>query len=367
MILFKNAKIYSPAPLSQTQVLVGGSKILAIGDDIRLSGVEVEEVDAKGRFLVPGFIDQHVHIIGGGGQFGPASFITEISMDELVSVGTTTVVGLLGTDGLVKELSALYNKVKALDAQGMSAYMLTSFYGLPEKTLMGSVAQDMVFIDKVIGCKLALSDDRCSFPTEGEILRLVNQVRLGGFTSGKHGILHIHLGNLDTKIDVLHSIIDKYPTLIPYLSPTHCIRTEPLFEQCVAFAKKGGMMDITTGGTKFTEPHLSVALALGMGAPLSNLTFSSDGRGGVKRVDPVTGDVTYTPAPVHRNHAEMVKIVKEGILPLEDALKLITENPAKNLSLKSKGHIGVGYDADVVLLDDTLDVSEVYAKGRKVH
>jgi beta-aspartyl-dipeptidase (metallo-type) len=366
MILFKNCKIYSPEPLPATQVLVAGEKVIAIEESIRIEGCEVDIHDLEGRCLCPGFIDQHVHITGGGGQFGPASFIPEITMQELVATGTTTVVGLLGTDGIVKELSSLYNKTKALEAQGMTAFMLTNYYGLPEKTMTGSVSGDMVFIDRVIGCKLALSDDRSSFPTKQEILRLVSEIRRGGFTSGKHGILHIHLGDLPQNIDVIHAILDEYPTLVSYFSPTHCIRTAPLFEACVKFAQRGGMMDISTGGTQFTDPHKAVALALEMGAPLENLTFSSDGRGGVKKIDLVTGEVTYTPAPVDKNLKEMIRLVKERILPLEKALMLLTTNPAKNLSLAGKGRIAVGNDADFVVLNDNLSLSEVWAKGRKV-
>lgn len=365
MILFKNCKIYSPDPLKETEVLVVGDKVAAISDKISISGIDVQEVDLQGRYLVPGFIDQHVHVIGGGGQFGFSSMIPEVTVPELVQVGTTTVLGLLGTDGFVKQLQTLYSKTKALCEQGLSAYMLTSYYGLPERTMMGSVAEDLIFIDKVIGCKLAMSDDRSSFPTEQEILRLVNQVRLGGFTSGKHGILHIHLGNLETKIDTLLSIVDKYPTLISYLSPTHCIRTRPLFDQCVEFAKKGGMMDISTGGTKFTDPWKAVGIALEQGAPLENLTFSSDGHGGVKRVNPETGEVTYTPAPLDINYKAFVNLVKDGVLPIEKALTLLTSNPARNLSLKNKGKIAVGCDADFVVLDDSLAISEVYAMGRR--
>jgi beta-aspartyl-dipeptidase (metallo-type) len=111
----------------------------------------------------------------------------------------------------------------------------------------------MIYIDKVIGCKLAISDDRSSFPTQHEILRLINQVRLGGFTSGKGGILHIHLGALESRIDDLLAIAEKYPTLISYISPTHCSRTEKLFRDCLRFAKAGGMIDISTGGTNLYQ------------------------------------------------------------------------------------------------------------------
>lgn len=366
MELFKNCKIYAPERREETQVLTANGKILAIGDKLSVRGCDLKIFDLKGRYLCPGFIDQHVHVTGGGGQFGFASLIPEVTKAELAATGTTTVVGLLGTDGFVKDLPTLYAKVKALDEEGLSAYMLTSYYGLPEKTITGSVAEDLIYIDKVIGCKLALSDDRSSFPTELEILRLINQVRLGGFTSGKHGILHIHLGNLKTRIDVLHSIVDQYPSLISYLSPTHCSRTRPLFDTCVEFAKKGGMMDISTGGTRFADAHEAVALALEAGAPLANLTFSSDGHGGVRRENPVTKEVTYTPAPLTLNYKEMVALVTGGILPLESALRLITSNPARNLSLKTKGRIAVGCDADFVVLDDKLAIHTVIAKGKKV-
>lgn len=362
--VIKNGKVFSPGKLGEKDILFVNNKIVEIGDSIHLTGVETDVIDARGKYVCPGFIDQHVHITGGGGQAGFASFVSEVNVGELVSVGTTTVMGMLGTDGFVKELSTLYAKAKALDMEGITAFMLTSFYGLPEKTITGSVAEDLIYIDKVIGCKLALSDDRCSFPSESELLRLINQVKLGGFTSGKHGIIHIHLGGLESKIDTILSIARTYPTLIPYLSPTHVIRTEPLFTACMEFARMGGMIDISTGGTKFMEPHKTVGMALENGVPLGNMTFSSDGRGGVKRIDPVSGVMTYRPAPLDLNYREMTRLVHSGILPLEDALRLITVNPAGNMKIKGKGRIAPGYDADFVFLDESLKITDVYANGK---
>ena len=361
--LLRNCLVYSPQKLGKKDILVAGEKIVQISDSIQLSGVSFEEFDFTGKILTPGFIDQHVHITGGGGQTGYASLVPEVQMSELISCGTTTVVGLLGTDGFVKELTTLYAKCKALDMDGITAFMLTSYYGLPEKTLLSSVADDLIFIDKVIGCKLAISDDRCSFPSEAEILRLINQVRLGGFTSSKTGILHIHLGALESGLTVLLDIARKYPTLVQHLSPTHVIRTKPLFEQSIQFALLGGMIDISTGGTQFDEPYKCILKALELGVSVDSMTFSSDGRGGVRRVDPVTGEVTYKPAPLHRNFSETVKLVKEGGLPLEKALCLITSGPAKNLKLRSKGFVREGYDADFCILDADLQLTEVFARG----
>ena len=229
---------------------------------------------------------------------------------------------------------------------------------------MSCVADDLIFIDKVIGCKLAMSDDRSAFPTELEILRLINQVRLGGFTSGKGGILHIHLGALPDGITPLLDIARKYPTLIPYLSPTHLIRTEALFWQAVEFACMGGMVDFSTGGTKFDAPHRCVMKALEAHVPLDRITFSSDGRGGVRRTNPETKETTYRPAPLHLNLQEMTLLVKEGLLPLEQALTLITSNPARNLKLRTKGRIDIGFDADLCFLDSELQLTHVIARGK---
>lgn len=366
LTIIKDACLYTPEKCGKKDLLLAGGRIVAIEDRISITGVKAEVFDAAGKIVTPGFIDLHVHITGGGGQQGYASLVPEVRMSELVACGTTTVVGLLGTDGFVKALTTLYAKTKALEDDGLSAYMLTSYYGLPEKTLMGSVADDLIFIDKVIGCKLALSDDRGSFPGRQDILRLVNQVRLGGFTSGKGGVLHIHLGNLPEGISPLLEIARAYPTLISYFSPTHMIRTEALFEQGLAFARLGGMIDISTGGTQFDAPHRCVLRALEAGVALDRLTFSSDGRGGVRKTDPETGRVTYTPAPLDLNLKEMRMLVQEGQLPLEQALCLLTANPARTLKLKTKGRIEVGYDADLCLMDEALNLTDVFARGECV-
>jgi beta-aspartyl-dipeptidase (metallo-type) len=347
-------------------MLIAGDRIVQVDKKINPVGIKTEVFDVQGQIVTPGFIDQHVHITGGGGQTGYASLVPEVQLSDLIACGTTTVVGLLGTDGFVKELTTLYAKTKALDMEGISADMLTGYYGLPEKTLMNSVAADLIFIDKVIGCKLAMSDDRSSFPTELEILRLINQVRLGGFTSGKTGTLHIHLGNLPEGISILLDIARKYPAFIPYLSPTHLIRTEALFHQAITFGKMGGMVDFSTGGTRFDTPHNCVMKALEAGAPLDCITFSSDGYGGVRKIDPQTGEDTYKPAPLDLNLKEMVLLVKEAGLPLEQALQLITVNPAKNMKLPRKGRIKEGYDADLCILDENLNLTGVFAKGKQM-
>ena len=247
MKLIRNAQVYSPNKVGKKDLLIGGGKILAVSDSLSLRTPEIEVIDMKGKVTTPGLIDQHIHLIGAGGKHGFNSLTPEITLSELISCGSTTVMGLLGTDGVTKSLRTLYAKTKALDKEGITAYMLTGFFGLPPITITGSVLEDMILIDKVIGCKIAISDPRSSYPTAKELLNILKDVHVGGLTSGKGGILHVHLGALDTNMSLLIELVEKYKFPIKNISPTHVGRTASLFDEAIKFAKLGGMIDITTG------------------------------------------------------------------------------------------------------------------------
>ncbi len=63
------------------------------------------------------------------------------------------------------------------------------------------------------------------------------------------------------------------------------------------------------------------------------------------------------------NLKEMASLVKNSILPLEGALRLITTNPAKNMKIKGKGSLMPGYDADLVILNNKLEIDQVISMG----
>ena len=364
MLLIKNTNLYSPKSLGKKDILISNGKIVAIDDEIVNHSVFSEVWDAKGAITTPGFIDQHIHVIGAGGKHGFASMTPQLHLGDLINCGTTTVVGLLGTDGSTRSIKTLFSKTQALNQEGITAYMYTGYYGLDKVYLMNSLQEDMIYIDSVIGCKIAISDIRSSYPSALELLRLLRNVRVGGMLSGKKGILHLHLGALSSKMDLLFEIIENYEFPIEHISPTHVGRTKDLFDQAITFAKMGGMIDITTGASKYTDPYKSVLYALDNNVSIDNMTFSSDGNAGLDKLDKNNNLVGFKSAPFDKNFEEVINLHKFGGIPIEDALKLITSNPAKNLGLKNKGQVKVNSDADLCFLNSDLELHTVIANGK---
>lgn len=168
--LIKNTELYSPKYLGKKDILIAGNKIVAIADNLDVYKNDAQVFDAQGKIVTPGLIDQHIHITGAGGKNGFSSKTPEISLSELIACGTTTVMGLSGTDGTSRSIRALYSKVKSLEEEGISAYMLCGYYGLDSITITDSIQGDMMFIDKVLGCKIAICDIRSSYPTALELV-----------------------------------------------------------------------------------------------------------------------------------------------------------------------------------------------------
>jgi len=363
MLLIKNANVYAPESLGIKDLLIANGSIQAIENNIEKNKLFSQIWDAQEKIVTPGIIDQHVHIIGAGGKNGFHSMTPEIKMTDLISCGTTTVVGLLGTDGSSRSIKTLNAKMKSLINEGISAYMYTGYYGLDPIHLTESVKDDMMFIDNVLGCKIALADIRSSYPTPLELVRLLKDIRVGGMLASKKGILHIHLGALTDKMDILFDLVENYEFPIEHISPTHVGRTKDLFEQAIKFTKLGGMIDITTGASKYTDPYKSVLYALEKGVDISKITFSSDGNAGLEKLDDKGKLIGFRKAPVDKNLEEVISLIKKGGVSIEDAFKIITKNPANNLGLSNKGIIKVGADADFCVFDSDLKLMDVLAHG----
>lgn len=142
--LLTNADVFAPEPLGHRHVLIGGGRILWIGDDVPSLSIPVEPVDLAGSRLIPGLVDGHVHLTGGGGEQGFGSRLPPVTLMAFLRGGTTTVLGVLGTDDTTRSTASLVAAARALTDQGMTAYCLTGGYHLPPMTLTGDVRTDVV-------------------------------------------------------------------------------------------------------------------------------------------------------------------------------------------------------------------------------
>ncbi|MGC8902501.1 MAG: beta-aspartyl-peptidase [Fervidobacterium sp.] len=364
--LLKNADAYTPFYIGKVDILIAGEKILRVEKNMNVSLNDLEVYNCEGLVAIPGFIDPHVHITGGGGEGGFSTRTFELKISDCVKNGVTTVVGCLGTDGVTRSLENLYAKAKALEEEGITAYIYTGSYHIPPVTFTGSIQKDLVLIDKVVGVgEIAISDHRSSQPTFEEVLRVVADVRVGGMISGKPGIVNFHVGNGIMGIDWLFEIVRKTEIPIKHLYPTHMSRNKRLFEQGLEFAKIGGTIDLTAlqpyeneKGNFSTIDAVFEAYENGL---IDQITLSSDGQGSLPKFDKAGIFEGLAVGSVGALFFTIHKLVEKG-LKLDQALKLSTTNPSKVFGFKTKGRIMPGCDADIVLLRDW-DIVSVVSRG----
>ncbi|MGE5199108.1 MAG: beta-aspartyl-peptidase [Rhodospirillaceae bacterium] len=372
VLLLKNADVYAPAAMGRADILAGGGRILMIAPAIDLPSGYAEEVDAAGLIAVPGFIDGHVHITGGGGEGGYATRTPELALSDAIRGGVTTVVGCLGTDGVTRTAAGLFAKAKALDEEGLTTFVYTGHYGVPVHTLTGSIEGDLLLIDKVIGVgEVALSDHRSSQPTFDEFARLAAEARRGGILSGKAGVVNVHMGDGRRGLSMLRRVIEETEIPAAQFLPTHIGRNPSLFEEGIAYAKAGGLVDFTTSTVPAFLDEGEVKCSAGLrrmldaGVDAASITFTSDGQGSLPGFDAAGRLQRLDVGRVTSLFAEVRDAVRDEGVPLATALGVVTANPARILKLRGKGTLAAGADADIVLLDgSSLEIDGVIARGR---
>ncbi|NMA34865.1 MAG: beta-aspartyl-peptidase [Clostridiaceae bacterium] len=348
--VLKNVELYAPEYMGFKDILTAYGKIALISDRIgSMPMLQAEVTDCGGMIAMPGLVDQHVHITGGGGEQGPGSMIEPIGSDELVMAGITTVVGVLGCDGVGRNMQGLLMKAKALETSGLTAFIYTGNYGIPPVTITGRVLTDLVMIDKVIGAgEIAISDHRSAYPTQNDLAKLAYEVITGGMIGGKAGVIHLHVGDGRDGLRPLTELLESTDFPISMFVPTHLNRNRALFDQTVRYHKTGGTIDLTAG--EETEEWIGVPQCLARlveaGNGLDRVTVSSDGNGSG------AGGPGKGAGSVMSLFSDFRSAVVDHRLPLESVLRTVTENPAKTLKLyPRKGKIAVGSDADILLAD----------------
>lgn len=357
--LLKGLECYGPHYMGKNDILLVGGKIGRIqsASEWTYNPIIDSVMECDGLLAFPGLIDQHVHIIGGGGEQSFPSRVGEIDIHEILNAGVTSLVGLLGTDDRTKSLESLYAKAKSLDHQGITTFLYTGSYSVPAVTFTKNVANDLMLIDKVIGTgEIAISDHRSSHPDLNALQALAHETHLGGLLGGKAGVLHFHVGDGRLGLLPLLQLADQSDLPLEMFVPSHVNRNPMLFEQAEAYWKNGGNIDLTAGETAgFTVPD-GIRKLLDSGLDLERVTVSSDSNGsipggGVSKIQSLYDDI--------RNC-----IVSEKMKP-ETAFRPVTENVAKILKLYPvKGTLQEGSDADILITDKNYQLNKLFCMGK---
>ncbi|TPG08506.1 beta-aspartyl-peptidase [Rhodanobacter glycinis] len=369
LLLLRNAQVHAPEPLGLQHLLLGGGRILWMGATLSElpAALAVQTIDLQGRRLIPGLIDAHVHVTGGGGEAGFRTRVPPLGVSRFTRAGITTVVGLLGTDDVARGPRDLLATVYALREEGLSALAFTGGYHVPPRTLTGTVRGDLVFIEALIGIgEVAISDHRSSQPTLDELLRLAADAHVAGLMTGKAGVLHLHLGDGPRGLELVRRALDESELPPRVFHPTHVNRRKALFDEALELAVRGCTIDLTAFPVEEGEDAWSAADALmrylDSGAPAERITVSSDA-GGCLPVFDAEGHVCRMGVGESGALLETLnEVLKRGV-SLERALPAFTSNPARLLRLPAKGRIQVGADADLVALDAAGAAHDVMASG----
>ena len=162
--LLRGGDVFDPEARGRLDVLLCHETIVAMAPDIDVSSLPAPAtvVDVESHSVVPGFVDGHIHLIGGGGAEGFDTRLPELWLGDLARAGITTAVGAPGVDTASKRAETLLAKVYALDHEGLSTYVYAGGFVRPWASLTASVVGDLYAIPKVLGVKVALGEHRAS-------------------------------------------------------------------------------------------------------------------------------------------------------------------------------------------------------------
>jgi beta-aspartyl-dipeptidase (metallo-type) len=369
--LIKNVEVFAPESLGPQNVLVAGGKIVGLDNDQhKLSQLvdNVQIIDGEGNYLVPGFIDAHVHMLGGGGGAGYGSRAPELQATEAFLAGTTTIVGCLGIDTVTRTPLMLLAKARSLQQRNLSVYCVIGGFQLPPQTICGGdIRKDMFIIPEMLGVgEPAISDARSNKPSQEYLMALVSEIHNAGRVSGKRGVVQFHLGDASSGIQPLLDILPFVP--IKHILPLHFNRNEQLMAEAPKWAEKGGYVDLTS---PLSPPQhkrgVIVSKAIKQlkekGVDPKFITVSTDGNG----VSTLFGLAQIERFPLNLLYKDFKGIVDMGI-NLPEALGYVSTNISDALGIaERKGRIKIGLDADMLILErKTLDIRTVISVGHLV-
>ena len=383
-ILIQNATIVNENKIFKGDLLIENEIITKISSKIKPTK-NIEVINAKGKYLIPGFIDDQVHFREPG-LTHKANIATESR--AAIAGGITTFIEMPNTVPQATTQHLLEDKFKIAAADSYANYSF--MFGGTNDNLEELLKTDP---KKVAGIKLFLGSSTGNMLVDNE--EILEKI----FSSTKM-IISVHCEDEETIRKNTAIYKEKYGDDIP-LKYHPLIRSEEACylssSKAIKLAKKtGARLHIFHLSTE-KETHLfrnDIPLEekqITAEVCIHHLWFSDkdyeekgthikwnpavktekdrlglwkallDGRIDVLATDhaPHTLDEknnNYLNAPsggplVQHAIIALLEKVKEGVIPIEKAVEKMSHNPAKLFQIEKRGFIKEGYFADIVLID----------------
>jgi imidazolonepropionase-like amidohydrolase len=361
--LIRNATVLtvSHGTLESADVLLRGGKIAAVGQNLKAAaGARV--VDATGKFVTPGIVDCHSHTM--------LDAVNELTLSVTSMVRTRDV--LNPTDeNLYRELAGGVTTMNLLHGSGNAIGGLNTVV----KNKYGRPADEFVFEGATPGIKFALGENpkRSNFviptqPRRYPATRMgVAEVIREAFTrardyraawdeyraASKRGVKNLIPPRRDLQLEPLVEVLEGKRFV-----HAHCYRADEIVA-LIGIAEEFGFKVRTF--QHVLEGYKVAREIARHGAGAS--TFSDWWGYKIEAYDaiPYNAAVMYRAGVLvslnsdsdelaRRLNVEAAKVMKYGDVPEEEALKMITLNPARQLGIDSRvGSLDAGKDADVVI------------------
>jgi imidazolonepropionase-like amidohydrolase len=362
-ILFKNATVWTNEAegiLEQTDVLIKNGKILKLGKNLSDSNAEV--IDATGKHLTSGIIDEHSHIATSSVNEGGQNSSAEVSIEDVIDDEDIDIYRNLA--GGVTTIQILHGSANPIG--GRSAII---------KLKWGEDAPDLIFQDSPKFIKFALGENVkqsnwSSYERFPQTRMGVEQLYIDYFSRAKAYDAVKKSGKpyrKDIEMEVLSEILNKER----FISCHSYVQSEINMLMKVAeqfdfnintfthilegYKVADKMAEHGVGGSTFSDwwaYKYEVNDAIPYNASIMH------NAGVLVAINSDDGEMS------RRLNQEAAKSVKYGGVSEEEAWKFVTLNPAKLLHIDDKvGSIKVGKDADLVLWSD--HPLSIYAKAEK--
>lgn len=381
---FTNSLVYLNGGFYKKAVGIENGRIAYIGDDYSAITESLDKADCE-SYLVPGFIDEHIHGAGGSDAMDGTEKALKTISDTLVKEGTTsflfttmtaspekTKASLAAADGFIGKYNKQEENGTVTGARPLGVHLEGPFVN-PLKC--GAQPEEFILEPKI--CYL-----KDFFVKDGlvKMITVAPELTDDGFIQYlKDKGITVSAGHTNATFEEFSASVKEGVSCT-----THTYNAMRAFTHRETGVIGGAFLtnvynELIADGIHVSYP--AIRILFGMKSDKVILITDamrakglSDGEselGGqkvfVKNGEARLSDGTLAGSVLKMNVAIKNLVLKAGV-PLETVIKSATENPAKNLKIfENTGSIEIGKNADLTLLSKNFDVLSVMIGGKNVY